>query len=545
MNTIETKMNTIAASVRHGFESIQDQIQSLRGALTSDYNVALDTDSYKPSHFLQYPPNTEYVFSYVEARGSSDKPSSKIMKSLENYLTPEMLKLFKAENTTQPFNFTLMFGLQYINKMYLSKRVTKEMVDYAAKEWKAHGEPFNYDGWMYIVNELEGKLPVRIRAAKEGAIIPLKNALITVENTDPKCFWLTSYIEPAILRVWYGITVGTLSWTIKQIIAAYLRKSSDTMDGLLFKLHDFGSRGVSSYESAGIGGAAHLVNFMGSDTMRAIQVLKEIYNVGEDEMPAYSIPAGEHSSFTSWRKEFEKEAYRNMIVQFGKPGALFAAVSDSYDIFNAVDNIWGKELKDELIASGATAVIRPDSGEPKDIVLKVVQLLDKNFGSTINSKGYKVLHPSVRVIQGDGINLDSVSEIYDTLLAAGYSADNVALGMGGGLLQMVNRDTLQFAMKCSAAKVAGEWVDVYKDPITDSGKRSKRGRVGLFQNTVTSEYATIRLDEVTELNGEFEHKGEIYIDAMDTVFENGEVLVDEKLDVIRARSNDHYFIVSR
>lgn len=497
------------------------------------YNPILDTDSYKASHYLQYPPGCTNVFSYVEARGSVDKPSNKIVASLAKYLSPEMLKVFIAENTTHPFDSSVMFGLQYILKEFLSVQITQEMVDYAAAEWAAHGEPFNREGWEYIVNKKHGRLPLVIRAVKEGTVVPLKNALITVQATDPKCFWLTSYIEPMLLRVWYPITVATLSWKIKQIIRSFMEVSCDNTDGLAFKLHDFGARGVSSYESSGIGGAAHLVNFMGSDTMRGIQVLKEYYNV--KDMPAFSIPAGEHSSFTSWGKDNEANAYRNMIVQFGKPGALFACVSDSYDIYNAVDNIWGKELKDQLIDTGATCVVRPDSGEPKDVVLRVIQGLDKQFGSTINSKGYKVLHPSVRVLQGDGINLDSVAEIYSHLLAGGYSADNLALGMGGGLLQMINRDTLQFAMKACAAEVNGEWVDVFKDPITDSGKRSKKGRLALVQYEKTGEYATLRQDQI--VNGICTITNQLVNSCMETVYFNGDVLVDDNLDAIRQRSN--------
>ena len=502
-----------------------------------DYNILLDTDSYKASHYLQYPPNTNYVFSYIEARGSILKPSSTVIESLKPYMSEDQLAKWISDNTSVPFMYTVFFGIQPILLAYLDTTITHEMVDYAEKEWLAHGEPFNREGWEYIVNELGGKLPLHIRSVKEGTVMPLRNALITVVNTDPKCHWLTSYIEPMLLRIWYGITVATLSWTIKQIIAGFMRKSCDTMDGLAFKLHDFGSRGVSSLESAGIGGAAHLVNFLGTDTMVGIQHLRKYYNTFD--MPGFSIPAGEHSSFTSWGKDNEANAYRNMIVQFGKPGALFACVSDSYDIFNATDNIWGKELKDELIASGATCVVRPDSGTPKDIVLKVVQLLDKNFGSTVNSKGYKVLHPSVRVIQGDGINLETVSEIYANLLAHGYSADNVALGMGGGLLQMINRDTLQFAMKTCAAEINGIWVDVYKDPITDQGKRSKRGR----QMLVTDKDGNYHTIPVDKLNTPEVLKLGPLEDAMVDVYLNGEVLVDDNVAGIRARSNIHHYQV--
>ncbi len=169
-----------------------------------------------------------------------------------------------------------------------------------------------------------------------------------------------------------------------------------------------------------------------------------------------------------------------MVKQFSKPGSIYAVVSDSYDVFNAADNLWGDELKNEVINGGGTLVVRPDSGNPPEVVLQLLQILDKRFGSTVNNKGYKVLN-GVRVIQGDGIDTQMIRAISFTAAMGGYSLDNVAFGQGGALLQMVNRDDLKFAMKASAAKVDGVWREVFKDPITDPGKKSKRGRVTLYQ----------------------------------------------------------------
>ncbi len=452
-------------------------------------NIILNTDSYKASHFLQYPPNTTKVFSYIESRGGE-------------------------------YDKTVMFGLQIFLKEYLTKPVTQEMIEEADEFFAAHGEPFNRAGWQYIVDKYAGYLPLVVRAVPEGMVLGTKNVLVTVENTDDKCFWLTSYIEPAILRaVWYGTTVATNSWSIKQVIRAALEETGDPA-GLSFKLHDFGARGVSSFESAGIGGAAHLVNFMGSDTVSGIRFAQKYYNaIG---MPGYSIPAGEHSSYTSWGRKNEVDAYRNMIKQFGGKGKMFAAVSDSYDILNAVTNLWGKELKQEVLDSGATVVIRPDSGDPASVVCEVVRALDAAFGSTVNEKGYKVLNPVVRVIQGDGINEGSIKSILRTLKFAGYSADNVAFGMGGALLQQVNRDTLKFAMKTSAACIDGNWVDVYKDPVTDVGKRSKKGRVTLYKSEDGGYFSDIETPGV--------------VDALETVFVNGKIVREYTFDEVRANS---------
>lgn len=326
------------------------------------------------------------------------------------------------------YSDTVFFGLQYFLKEYLTHRVTVEEVERAKVFYAKHGEPFNYDGWMYIAKDLKGRLPVKIKAVPEGTVIPTHNLLVSIESTDPKVFWIASWLETMLLRaVWYPTTVATVSYTIKKIILEALEKSSDNPAAeISFKLHDFGSRGVSSQESAMIGGAAHLVNFMGSDTIAGVLCANEYYNC---DMAGFSIPAAEHSSITSWGKENEVEAYRNMLQQFAKPGSLVAVVSDSYNIYNACNNLWGEQLKQEIIDSGATVVIRPDSGDPASVVKEVVRILDSKFGSTVNSKGYKVLN-NVRVIQGDGINEDSIKDILDGILSEGYSATNVAFGMG-------------------------------------------------------------------------------------------------------------------
>lgn len=405
-------------------------------------SILLNTDSYKASMFVQYPPKTETVYSYIESRGGKH-------------------------------NELVFFGLQAFIKEYLTDPITQEDIDEAEAVWTAHGEPFNRSGWEYILNEHEGYLPVEIKAVSEGMPVAIHDVMLTIENTDPNCFWLTTYLETALLRaIWYPTTVATNSREIKKLIAGYMDKTSDSREGLSFKLHDFGARGVSSNESAMLGGMSHLINFMGTDTIVATLGAKRYYGA---DMAGFSIPAAEHSTITSWGKENEVEAFRNMVNQFAKPGSLVAVVSDSYDIYNAVENLWGEELRQEVIDSGATVVVRPDSGTPWKMVRDTVELLAKKFGTTRNSKGYLVLN-NVRVIQGDGIDYDEINKILHTLLVNGYSTDNVAFGMGANLLSTSQRDDQKFAMKCSAVKVDGTWRDVFKDPITDPGKKSKKGR---------------------------------------------------------------------
>lgn len=457
-------------------------------------SILLNTDSYKASMAWQYPPKTQTVFSYIESRGGK-------------------------------YDELVFFGLQAFIKEYLTDPITMDDIDEAEAIWTAHGEPFNRLGWEYIVNELGGMLPIRIKAAPEGSVIPVHNVMVTIENTDPKCFWLTTYIETALLRaIWYPTTVATNSREIKKIIRRFMVETGGDLDGLGFKLHDFGARGTSSNESAMLGGMAHLVNFMGTDTIAGVVGAKRYYN---EPIAGFSIPAAEHSTITSWGREGEIDAYRNMLKQFAKPGSLVAVVSDSYDIFNATESLWGEELRQEVIDSGATVVVRPDSGDPVEVVTRVAHILARKFGTTTNEKGFKVLN-NVRIIQGDGINIESVAAILSSLKDNGFSADNVAFGMGGALLGAPQRDDQKFAMKCSAVLVDGTWVDVYKDPITDSGKRSKKGRLELIWRCGLGNCSYQTIEEQYVRTGDEK--------ILRDVFENGRLLIDDTFANIRSRA---------
>ncbi|MEQ3637314.1 nicotinate phosphoribosyltransferase [Alcanivorax sp.] len=453
-------------------------------------NLILNTDSYKMSHFAQYPQGAEYVSSYIESRGG---------------VYPE----------------TVFFGLQAFVKEYLTRPISLADIDEADAVCTVHGVPFNREGWEYIFNEYQGYLPLEIEAAPEGAVIPTGNVMVQVTNTDPNCAWLTSYIETALLRaVWYPTTVATVSRACRDVITRYMEETAESLDGLPFKLHDFGARGASSEEAAALGGAAHLVNFMGTDTLSGIMAARRYYNA---DMAGFSIPAAEHSTITSWGRDGEIAAYANMIQQFGGEGRLVAVVSDSYDFWNAIDNIWGDELKEQVQQFGGTLVVRPDSGEPVEVVPEAIERLMAKFGYETNSKGYRVLPACVRLIQGDGICVRSIDAILAAMKARGLSADNVAFGMGGELLQKINRDTQKFAMKASAICINGGWRDVYKDPITDPGKRSKRGRLALINDE--QGYRTVREDALGDQRN-----------ALVKVFRNGDMLVDWTFDEVRERA---------
>lgn len=457
-------------------------------------NPILNTDSYKASHYLQYPPGTSHVFAYVESRGG---------------LHPRVL----------------FFGLQAILKQEFLRPITLNRIAEAGELLAAHGEPFNEAGWIRLVEKHGGRFPLEIRAVPEGLVIPVHNALMTVVNTDPEFFWLTTYVETALLRVWYPTTVATIGWHLRQTIGAALEKTADDPAvELPFKLHDFGARGVSSLESAALGGLAHLVNFKGTDTLAALVAGRDLYHA---PMAGLSVPAAEHCTITSWGREREYDAYANMVKQFGRPGKTFAVVSDSYDIYAAVDYLWGERLRERVIDSGATLVVRPDSGDPVEIVAQTLTLLAQRFGYDVNGKGYKLLR-HVRVLQGDGVNPTSIAAILERVVADGFSVANIGFGMGGALLQRLDRDTQQFAYKASAVAIEGVWRDIHKDPITDHGKRSKPGLLGLVARP---DYETVRVDAETfqPLDGG--------VNLLRPVYRNGELLVDDTLEAIRARAN--------
>ena len=208
--------------------------------------------------------------------------------------------------------------------------------------------------------------------------------------------------------------------------------------------------------------------------------------------------------------------------------SIVAVVSDSYDVFNAAEKLWGEELRQQVIDSGATVVIRPDSGDPDTICRKLVTILGQKFGYTTNDKGFRVLN-NVRLIQGDGVNEHTIRMILGSFQAYGWSADNIAFGMGGALLQQVDRDTQKFAMKCSSALINGEWVDVQKDPITDSGKKSKAGRVTLW--TSGGEFQSA----VTQPTG-WTDKGMGWTDALEEVYRDGKLVKEITFDQVRANA---------
>ena len=451
------------------------------------------TDSYKISHHLQYPPDTTSIFSYFESRGGK-------------------------------WDKTLFFGLQAILKKYLvGVVVTQDMIEEADVFFREHFgcQVFNRSGWELIVRKHGGKLPVRIRAVPEGSLVPTRNVLFTVENTDPEVSWITNYLESLLVQVWYPMTVATNSWYCRAVLESHLQRTADSVSHLQFQLHDFGFRGVSSVESAGLGGAAHLVNFAGTDTIAGILTARQYYGA---DMAGFSIPATEHSTMTTWGRQGETEAVRN-VMNYVPSGGL-AVVVDSYDIWNMLDNVIGGELKGLVEArqeQGGFLVVRPDSGDPRKVLRRVFDILAEKFGYSTNSKGFKVLPDFIRIIQGDGISYDSLGDILESVSSAGWSTENLTFGSGGALLQRLDRDTQKCAYKCSHAVVGGKEREVFKDPVTDPGKKSKKGRLVLVREG--SDWLTVREEE----RGERE-------DVMVTVFEDGEMVRTWDWEEVKSRA---------
>lgn len=458
------------------------------------FTVPTGTDSYKPSHACLYPPGSTRLHSYFECR-------------------------------EKPFEWAdevVFFGLQYILERFRGQCFTKEDVHLAESMWADHfgrKDVFDADQWYRMFDKHHGYLPVAIRAVPEGTVVPIRNVLMTVENTDDEFPWLTNWLETMLSQIWYPITVATQSREMKRMLKESLSRTGD-VEGLPFKLHDFGFRGCACFEQAGIGGAAHLVNFQGSDTFPGIMLARQFYGC---QMAGFSIPASEHSTITSWGKEGELGAFANMLEEY--PTGLIACVSDSYDIKNACRNLWGDKLKQKILERDGTLVVRPDSGEPVETVLMVLNTLGQAFGWEKNNKGYKVLPPQVRVIQGDGIDYHSLGDILNAINENGWSTDNIAFGSGGGLLQKVNRDTLSCAFKASRIEGEDFGRDVYKDPVGMSSKRSKRGRMKLVKYGNTWE--TVNLEDPR-----YDH----LMDQLVEVFRDGRLNLQYTFDEIRKRA---------
>lgn len=418
-------------------------------------NPILDSDSYKLCHSLLYPKGLEGLHSYFASRSKGKELA--------------------------------FFGVQGFVRDVLMTPITSEDVEEAALFARRHGLPFDMDGWRIILEDYAGYFPVIVSSVDEGTVLPSDNAVLTVESTDPRVPWVTTFIESKLVsHMWTSMSVATRELKLKRMMKRYWSQTADGFGGFSQSLVDFGRRGATGHDGACIAGAAHLAFFESSDNMSAVRYVNTHY---DDLMSGVSIAATEHSVQCAWGRKLEKvsfEAYlRRISASSARPAV--SIVGDTWDVFKAAEMI--AELAPLAHALGITVVFRPDSGDASNIVPPLLDTLAKGFGWDTNKKGFKLLRDA-RLIWGDGIDERSAHLPLLAAVSQGYSAANVLLGSGGGLLQKgLDRDLHKFAFKASASRQKGAWSAMSKDPITDPGKRSKLGRQALVN--FEGEYRTV------------------------------------------------------
>lgn len=467
-------------------------------------NPLLALDVYKMGHMEQYAPGCNKVYSYLTAR------SSKV------------------------FSKTLFSGLQY----YLQEYLSQELEPWMAEEFLRIRKSILGSNSEDVENKIRalcnlGYFPIEIKAVEEGSVIPVRNVLMTITNTLPEFFWVVGFIESLILKVWYPITVGTTSYTYREVVENYFEQTVDPDLYFLkdFTVHDFGYRGDSSEEGAALSGATHLFSFLGSDTVPAFKFLEEYYYADPSRPILLSVPASEHSVMCSFGKENELDAFKNMLRLY--PNGIVSIVSDTFNIYKVLTD-FAEELKETILSRDGKVVFRPDSGNQEYVICGdptadpnspegkgCLRLLEEKFGSTVNSKGYKMLNPKVGLIYGDGMYLEKYISVLERMKSMGFAAANLVIGVGG-ILRNHSRDTLGFAIKATYVEINGMPKEIEKDPITDPGKKSHKGLLSLGWDDELHFVTRDHCDPLTEKKG-----------LLKTVFRNGHILKTYTLQEIR------------
>ena len=476
--------------------------------MKTNNNLLLMTDVYKLSHMRLYKKGTTKIYSYLCARSTKKEAKA------------------------------LFFGLQPYLKLLekgVSSEDVEEFLSYYA-EILGSPAPKDIEDKLRALNQL-GYIPLEIKAVKEGTFIDNKNVLATVTNTHPDFYWVVGFFESLLLKVWNTTSVATLSFKYKQLVNSFTKQTSDSDFLLPFLVHDFGYRGVSSEQTAELSGAAHLVSFAGTDTVPAVKFVKTNYNA--TGLIGASVPASEHSIHCSFGPSEEDElAYVKNMLELN-PTGLVSVVSDAYDYWRML-TVTLPKVKDLILARDGKFVVRPDSGDPLLILCGnpnaekgspeykgTFVLLEELFGATVNSKGYKELNAKIGVIYGDGMYFQRYKDILIEMQAMGYANTNLVVGIGGLLLQQHNRDDLGFAFKATYAEINGQAVELYKDPVTDQGKKSHKGLMRL--DLVNGVYVTKDC-----VSSEEEKQGELQL-----VFKDGNLINEQSFSEIRERSNSY------
>jgi nicotinamide phosphoribosyltransferase len=428
------------------------------------------------------------------------------------------------------------FGLQSLLKKLANTIITEDHVFSVASLFGKGLGDFDIKPWIYVARDLNGVMPIKISALPEGAIVPEGVPLFTIESIDEKFSPVLGYFETFMSHLWYPMTVATHSREVKKIIKNYVNETSMNLDSWKFMLHDFGCRGVSSMETAGIGGAAHLVSFYGTDTIPAFNHISNYY--GCSSMPGFSVNASEHSIMTSKGLDGQYDVLEKLLTCMTQ--GILSLVIDSYNQYDVTEKLTTDFLP-LVIARNGKLVLRPDSGDPLEVIEKLFEILERNLSEkiTINEKGYKQLPSYFGIIYGDGLNPKKIEELLEKAKILGWASDNIVFGMGGGLLQKVDRDTCRFAWKCCALQTSDDvWHDVFKDPCdgkgTSESKASFRGRIKVIK--IDGTYKAVREDDSNYVHLENDLK---------PVYENGVILKEYTFEEVRANaeviSNSIYY----
>lgn len=471
------------------------------------------TDFYKTDHRRQYPKNTELVYSNLTPRGS------------------------RIEGVDE----VVVFGIQYFIKEYLIKRFNegffrvpkeKAVAAYRRRLDNALGKGAVSMPHIAALWDI-GYIPVEIKAMEEGTLCPMRVPLLTIRNTHPMFFWVTNFLETLLANVvWGPITSATIAHTYRKILDEYAAKTSDIPEFVDWQGHDFSMRGMMGMEAAAMSGAAHLLSFTGTDTIPAIDFHEEYYGADSDkELIGGSVPATEHSVMSVAGIEDEIGTFKRLITET-YPSGFVSIVSDTWDFWKVMTE-YLPALKDEIMAREGRVVIRPDSGDPVEIICGTaglgslsrhkgaIECLWDIFGGTTNSKGYMQLDPHIGLIYGDSITLDRCRAICEGLEKKGFASTNIVLGIGSYTYQYNTRDTFGFAMKATYAVVDGKPINIWKDPKTDDGlKKSAKGLLCV-------DNARRLIEEVS--------MEEANTGLLKTVFVNGHLVKETTLSDIRDR----------
>lgn len=481
-------------------------------------------DFYKLAHREQYPEGTEYIYST---------------------LTPRSNKYFPVANEVVVFSiqaFAKKYLIGFFNDHFFNRPKAEVVAEYKRFIKFAMGVENPDSTHIEELHDL-GYLPIKLRALKEGTLAPIKTPVLTIENTHPKFFWLTNYLETIMSNeIWLGMTSATIAFQYRKLLNEAAMRTVGNTEGVGFQGHDFSMRGMSSLESSMASGAGHLLSFTGTDTIPAIFYLEEYYNANiENELVGVSIPATEHSVMSAntdadSRDEFEM--FKRLATEV-YPTGFFSVVSDTYDFWKVVGEILPR-LKKEIMERDGRMVIRPDSGDPvlilcgdpeaeDELVRKgLIEALWDIFGGTITEKGFKLLDTHIGAIYGDSITLERAKAIIERLEEKGFASTNVVFGIGSYTYQYNTRDTFGFAMKATHAVINGEERLLFKDPKTDDGtKRSQRGRVVVGRNALGNIVYVDGLDIADQ--GLYSS-----IDMLEEVFVDGKLVRNESLAEIRA-----------